>query len=182
VTIDGYDIKDLTLQNVRSHIALVSQDVYMVQGTIAENIAYGTFNATREQIEQAAQMAQAHDFIMRLPQGYDTQVEEYGKNLSGGQRQRISIARALLKKSEILIFDEATSAVDNETESAIRESLLALQGKHTIIIIAHRLLTVRDADMIYVLDKGNIVESGTHAQLLEKQGMYAGFVQLSCVQ
>ncbi|NBX78248.1 ABC transporter ATP-binding protein, partial [bacterium] len=177
VTIDGYDIKDLTLQNVRSHIALVSQDVYMVQGTIAENIAYGTFNATREQIEQAAQMAQAHDFIMRLPQGYDTQVEEYGKNLSGGQRQRISIARALLKKSEILIFDEATSAVDNETESAIQESLLALQGKHTIIIIAHRLLTVRDADMIYVLDKGTIVESGTHAQLLEKQGMYAGFVQ-----
>lgn len=182
VTIDGQDIKDLTLQNLRSHIALVSQDVYMVQGTVAQNISYGSFNATHEEIEEAAKMAQAHDFIMRLPQGYDTPIEEYGKNLSGGQRQRISIARALLKKSEILIFDEATSAVDNETESAIQESLLALQGKHTIIIIAHRLLTVRDADMIYVLDKGNIVESGTHDELMTKQGMYAGFVQLSCVQ
>ena len=173
IKIAGYNIKDITLHSLRSSIGLVSQDVYIIDGTIAANIAYGSFDASREQIQQAAHLAQIHDFIMQLPQGYDTVLEEYGKKLSGGQRQRISIARALLSKPCILIFDEATSALDNETEAEISKSMDKLRENHTIIMIAHRLSTVKNADMIFVMDQGSIVESGTHEALLQKNGLYA---------
>jgi ATP-binding cassette subfamily B protein len=172
ISIDTHPITNLTLDDLRKSIGLVSQDVYLVEGTIAENIAYGTFHASQTDIINAAKMAQAHDFITALPLGYDTKIQEHGKNFSGGQRQRISIARAIVKKSPILIFDEATSAIDNETEAAIQESIAKLASDHTIIIIAHRLSTVRKADTIFVLDKGSIVESGTHDELLSKQGAY----------
>lgn len=173
ITIDGRNLKLYNLSSLRQLIGLVSQDIYMVDGTISDNIVYGSFDASKEDIEQAARLAQAHDFIMQLPQGYDTKVEEQGKNLSGGQRQRLAIARALLKKSPILIFDEATSAVDNETQAALQELMRNLKRNHTIITIAHRLSTVRDSDTIFVLDKGSIIESGSHDELLEKNGLYA---------
>lgn len=173
ILIDNENIKKASLKDLRQSLGLVSQDVYLVEGTIAENISYGTFNATRDEIIEAAKMAQAHDFIMALPLGYDTIIQEHGKNFSGGQRQRISIARAIIKKSPILIFDEATSAIDNETEAAIQQSITKLGLNHTIIIIAHRLSTVRNADTIFVLDKGSIVESGSHEALLKNSGPYA---------
>lgn len=173
IALDGHDIKELTLDSLRNAMAIVSQDIYLVEGTIADNISYGTFNASRDAIIEAAKMAQAHDFIMKLPSGYDTPIQERGKNFSGGQRQRISIARAIVKGSPILIFDEATSAIDNETESAIQESIAQLALTHTIIIIAHRLSTVRNADTIFVLDKGSIIESGNHEELLKKDAAYA---------
>lgn len=173
ILIDDIDVKSLKLDDLRRSIGLVSQDVYLVDGTIAQNIAYGTFDASMDAIENAAKMGQAHDFIMRLPYGYHTPVGENGKNLSGGQRQRISIARAILKKSPLLIFDEATSAVDNETELAIQKSLATLAHDHTMILIAHRLSTVRHADIIFVMDKGSIVEQGTHDELKAKNGIYA---------
>jgi len=173
VSIDNYNVHNVTLDALRQTIALVSQDTYMVDGTIADNIAYGTFNATRDEIIQAAQMAEADSFIRQLPHGYDTAVGENGKNLSGGQRQRIAIARAILKKSPILIFDEATSAVDNETEAAIQKSFAQLANNHTMLIVAHRLSTVRQADIIYVMEHGAIVEQGNHDTLLQKNGVYA---------
>jgi ATP-binding cassette, subfamily B, bacterial len=173
ILIGGTNIKNLTLTDLRACIGLVSQDVYVVEGSIADNISYGTFDASREEIIKAAQMAHAHDFIMALPKEYDTKVEEHGKNLSGGQRQRIAIARAIIKKSPILIFDEATSAIDNETEAAIQQSMSSLTHNHTIIIIAHRLSTVQHADTIFVLNQGTIIETGDHASLLEKNGAYA---------
>ncbi len=173
ILIDRYNSQSMPLRDLRASIGLVSQEVYLVDGTIAENIAYGTFGASRAAIIEAAKMAQAHDFIMSLPDTYDTKLQENGKNLSGGQRQRIAIARALVKKAPILVFDEATSAIDNETERALQQSMQALRLHHTIIIIAHRLSTVRNADTIYVLDKGTIVESGKHEELLSKNGAYA---------
>lgn len=173
IKIDGHDIKDIKIHDLRASIGLVSQDVYIIDGTIAQNIAYGTFQASRDEIIKAATMAQIHDFIMEFPQGYETRLEEYGKKLSGGQRQRISIARALLKKSCIFIFDEATSALDNETEAEINKAMETLKYSHTVIIIAHRLSTVRNAHTIFVIDNGMITESGTHEELLEKNGMYA---------
>jgi len=173
ISINGQDIKNLKLDNLRKTIALVSQDVYLVEGTVADNIAYGSFMASRDEIITAATMAQAHTFIMELPLGYDTKIQEQGKNLSGGQRQRIAIARAIMKKSPILIFDEATSAIDNETEMAIQQSISTLAKDHTIIIIAHRLSTVRNANTIFVLDKGSILESGNHETLLKQNGAYA---------
>ncbi len=172
IEIDGHAINELKLNDLRASIGFVSQEVYLNEGTIADNISYGTFSASREAIIEAAKMAQGHDFIMRLPEGYDTIIQEHGKNLSGGQRQRISIARAILKKSPILIFDEATSAIDNETEAAIQQSMTKLKAGHTIVIIAHRMSMVRAADIIFVLEKGIIVESGNHKVLLEKQGAY----------
>ena len=173
ISIDATNVTSVPLDDLRKTIGLVSQDVYLVDGTIAENIAYGTFDASMEAIINAAKMGEAHDFIMRLPYGYQTMVGENGKSLSGGQRQRISIARAILKKPPLLIFDEATSAVDNETELAIQKSLAALSHEHTMILIAHRLSTVRHADIIFVMDAGNIVESGTHSELIAKNGSYA---------
>lgn len=173
ITLGGYESTDLTLHALRSAIGFVTQEVYLVEGTIADNICYGSFDASESAIIAAAQQAQAHDFIMALPAGYDTVVQEHGKNLSGGQRQRIAIARAIIKKAPIIVLDEATSAVDNETEGAIGRAITELKKDHTVIIIAHRLTTVRNADTIYVLDHGTIVESGTHDALLKKSGTYA---------
>ncbi|MEL6160924.1 MAG: ABC transporter ATP-binding protein [Cyanobacteria bacterium J06627_32] len=174
ISLDGLDIQALTLKDLRKAIGLVSQDVFLFHGTVAENIAYGSFNATLDEITRAANIAEAHDFIVGLPQGYDTIVGERGQKLSGGQRQRLAIARALLKNPPILILDEATSAVDNETEAAIQKSLEKITVDRTVIAIAHRLSTVRNAHCIYVMEQGELVESGTHEQLLATGGIYAG--------
>ncbi len=173
ITLDGIDLRDLKLRDLRACIGLVSQDVFLFHGTVAENIAYGSPDATTDQVMEAAKIAEAHDFIMQLPQGYETIVGERGQKLSGGQRQRIAIARAVLKNPPILILDEATSAVDNETEAAIQRSLERITVNRTTIAIAHRLSTVRNADHIYVMEYGKLVEWGTHAQLLEQRGIYA---------
>ncbi|MFB2772365.1 ABC transporter ATP-binding protein [Pelatocladus sp. BLCC-F211] len=173
IIIDGIDIQELNLGDLRRSIGLVSQDVFLFHGTVAENIAYGTFDATDERIIVAAKIAEAHDFIMQLPQGYETIVGERGQKLSGGQRQRIALARAVLKNPPILVLDEATSAVDNETEAAIQRSLERITVNRTTIAIAHRLSTIRNADCIYVMEYGKLVESGTHEKLLEKNGIYS---------
>jgi ATP-binding cassette subfamily B protein len=173
ITVDGINIQDLSLRDLRRCIGLVSQDVFLFHGTVAENIAYGTFDATTEEIIAAAKVAEAHEFIQGLPQGYETIVGERGQKLSGGQRQRIAIARAVLKNPPILILDEATSAVDNETEAAIQRSLEKITVNRTTIAIAHRLSTIRNADAIYVMEYGQLIESGTHEELLEKNGVYA---------
>ncbi|MBH8571733.1 ABC transporter ATP-binding protein [Nostocaceae cyanobacterium CENA369] len=173
ITVDGIDIQKLNLHDLRRSIGLVSQDVFLFHGTVAENIAYGTFDANDEQIIKAAKIAEAHDFIMRLPESYETIVGERGQKLSGGQRQRIAIARAVLKNPPILVLDEATSAVDNETEAAIQRSLEKITANRTTIAIAHRLSTIRNADRIYVMEYGELVESGTHEELLERNGIYA---------
>lgn len=174
VTLDGHDLRDLKLPDVRNAIGLVSQDVFLFHGTVRENIAYGTFDARDEDIIAAAAIAEAHEFIMELTDGYDTIVGERGQKLSGGQRQRLSIARAVLKDPPILILDEATSSVDNETEAAIQRSLEKIVVGRTTIMIAHRLSTVRNADMIYVLQNGTLKENGTHEQLVNVNGLYAG--------
>jgi ATP-binding cassette subfamily B protein len=172
ITVDGQDIRTLDHADLRRWIALVSQDVFLFYGTVAQNIAYGVESATNEQISAAAVAAEAHDFIMELPNGYDTIIGERGQKLSGGQRQRLSIARALLTDSPILILDEATSAVDNETEAAIQRSLARVSHNRTMIVIAHRLSTIRNADRIYVIDQGSVVETGTHDELLALNGLY----------
>jgi ATP-binding cassette subfamily B protein len=174
VLIDGISIKDLTQQSLRNSISYVGQDNYLFHGTVKENIAYANSTYDMTKIEQAAKMAEAHDFISALPNGYETLVGERGQKLSGGQRQRISIARAILKDSPIFVFDEATSAVDNETEAAIQRSLERITKTKTTIVIAHRLSTIRNADCIYVLDRGGIKESGSHDELLLKDGIYNG--------
>jgi len=173
ITLDGIDLRDLKFRDLRACIGLVSQDVFLFHGTVAENIAYGSPDAALDQVIAAAKIAEAHDFIMQLPQAYETIVGERGQKLSGGQRQRIAIARAVLKNPPILILDEATSAVDNETEAAIQRSLDRITVNRTTIAIAHRLSTVRNADCIYVMEQGKLVEWGTHEQLLEQQGIYA---------
>lgn len=173
IMLDGWDLQSLDLKDLRRAIGLVSQDVFLFHGTVAENIAYGSFNATLAEISAAAKVAEAHDFIMGLPSGYDTVVGERGQKLSGGQRQRLAIARALLKNPPILILDEATSAVDNETEAAIQKSLEKITQDRTVIAIAHRLSTVRNAHCIYVMEQGELVESGTHEQLLRQSGIYS---------
>ncbi|MBD2743820.1 ABC transporter ATP-binding protein [Coleofasciculus sp. FACHB-1120] len=173
MTLDGIDLRDLKLRDLRSCIGLVSQDVFLFHGTVKENIAYGSPDATEAEVIEAAKIAEAQDFILQLPQGYDTIVGERGQKLSGGQRQRIAIARAVLKDPPILILDEATSAVDNETEAAIQRSLERITVNRTTIAIAHRLSTVRNADCIYVMEQGFLVEQGRHEQLLEEQGIYA---------
>lgn len=173
ITIDGKEIRDLNLRDLRRSIGWVSQDVFLFHGTVAENIAYGSFGASREEITHAAKLAEAHEFIRRLPQGYDTIVGERGQKLSGGQRQRLAIARALLKDPPILILDEATSAVDNETEAAIQRSLEHITQNRTTIAIAHRLSTIRYSDRIYVMDHGKLVEQGKHEDLLATNGIYA---------
>lgn len=173
VTVDGEDLKDLTYTSLRGAMGYVSQDVFLFHGTVRDNIAYGRQESTQEEIESAAVAAEAHDFILNLPNGYDTVVGERGQKLSGGQRQRLSLARAILRNPSILVLDEATSAVDNETEAAIQRSLAHVTKNRTSIVIAHRLSTVRDADKIWVLEAGRIIESGNHDELLTKGGLYA---------
>ncbi|CCQ58859.1 ATP-binding protein of ABC transporter [Crocosphaera watsonii WH 0003] len=178
ISLDDINIQDIYLGDLRKSIGLVSQDVFLFHGTVKENIAYGNNNASYREIIEAAKIAEAHEFIEQLPQGYDTIVGERGQKLSGGQRQRIAIARAILKDPPILILDEATSAVDNETEAAIARSLEKITAQRTTIAIAHRLSTIRHSDCIYVMEFGKIVEQGTHEKLLEKQGIYAGLWQV----
>jgi ATP-binding cassette subfamily B protein len=174
ILLDGRPIDSLTLDSMRRRIGLVSQDVFLFQGTVRENIAYGLPGATLEQVRQAADLAEASEFIERLPAGFDTVVGEMGQKLSGGQRQRLSIARALLKNPPVLVLDEATSAVDNETEAAIQRSLARISHSRTTLVIAHRLSTIVHAERIHVLDRGRVVESGTHDELISRGGIYAG--------
>ncbi|NLY18619.1 MAG: ATP-binding cassette domain-containing protein, partial [Clostridiaceae bacterium] len=173
ITIDGKDIRDLTLESLRKNIGMVQQDVYLFSGTIAENILYGKPDATMEEVLEAAKLANAHQFIMEMENGYNTFTGERGVKLSGGQKQRISIARAFLKNPPILILDEATSSLDNESERLVQESLNKLAQGRTTLIIAHRLSTIKNADNIVVLTANGIEEMGTHAELMEKGGVYA---------
>ncbi len=173
VLLDGRDLRELRLEDLRSAIGLVSQDVFLFHGTVRENLAYGRPGADFSELVHAARVAEAHDFVSALPEGYDTVVGERGQKLSGGQRQRLSIARAVLKDPPILILDEATSAVDNETEAAIQRSLATLARGRTTLVVAHRLSTIRHADRIYVLDAGRVAEVGDHQTLLAAGGIYA---------
>ena len=179
ITIDGKEVGKLTLESLRSQIGLVQQDIYLFGGTIKENIAYGKPSASMEEIIEAAKKANIHDFIMSLPEGYDTFVGERGTRLSGGQKQRISIARVFLKNPPVLILDEATSALDNESERWIQKSLEELSRNRTTITIAHRLSTIRNADEILVVADNGIAERGSHEELLAKNGIYAHYYQMS---
>ena len=173
IRLDGTPISELRLDDLRQAIGLVSQEVFLFHGSVAENIAYGSFQAPRAAIERAAQLAEAAEFITALPQGYDTVVGERGQRLSGGQRQRIALARAILKNPPVLILDEATAAVDNDTEAAIQRSLDLITAERTTLVIAHRLSTVRHADRIVVMDQGRIIESGRHDDLIDADAAYA---------
>ncbi|MFD1645708.1 ABC transporter ATP-binding protein [Haloarchaeobius litoreus] len=173
VTVDGHDVRDVSIDSLRQTVGYVSQNPFLFDGTIAENLRYGRFDASDEAVREAARAAEAHEFIEDLPDGYDTRVGERGVKLSGGQRQRLAIARVVLKDPPILVLDEATSNVDTETEVHIQRSLDAVSEERTAFVIAHRLSTVRDADGILVLDGGEVVERGTHDELLDEEGLYA---------
>ena len=178
IRIDGIDIRDMKLDDLRNNIGIVQQDVYLFAGTIMENIRYGKPDATDEEVVMAARNANAHEFIMSFPEGYDTDIGQRGVKLSGGQKQRLSIARVFLKNPPILIFDEATSALDNESEKVVQQSLERLAKNRTTFVIAHRLSTIRNAKRILVLTENGIEEEGTHEQLLEKDGVYADLYQM----
>lgn len=173
ISLDGQDIRAVTLASLRAHIGIVQQDIYLFSGTVNENIRYGKRNATQAEVITAAKQAHAHDFIMALPDGYDTKIGQRGTKLSGGQKQRLSIARVFLKDPQILIFDEATSALDNASERAIQATLETLSRNRTTLVIAHRLSTIENADRIIVLADGQVAEEGTHAELLQRGHLYA---------
>ena len=178
ILLDGHDIRTIRLPALRKNIGIVQQDVYLFAGTVADNIRYGKLDASREEIIAAAKKANAHDFIMTLPQGYDTDIGQRGVKLSGGQKQRLSIARVFLKDPPILIFDEATSALDNESEKAVKESLEKLSNNRTTLVIAHRLSTIRNAQRIVVLTDNGIEEQGTHDELITRNGTYANLYNM----
>jgi len=176
IRVNGIDIRDIRLRSYRKLLGIVQQDVFLFDGTVRENIAYGRSDAADAEIEDAARAANAHDFIMQLPERYETRVGERGIKLSGGQRQRLSIARALLAAPKILILDEATSNLDTESEQLIQASLQRLLANRTTFIIAHRLSTITRADIIVVLDRGRILEVGNHESLIRRRGVYAAML------
>jgi ATP-binding cassette subfamily B protein len=178
ILLDGHNIRDIRLESLRQQIGIVQQDVYLFAGTVAENIRYGKLDATDEEVIEAAKKANAHDFIMALPEGYNTDIGQRGVKLSGGQKQRLSIARVFLKDPPIIIFDEATSALDNESEKAIQESLEKLADNRTTLVIAHRLSTIRNAQRIVVLTDNGIEEQGTHDMLIARDGTYANLYNM----
>jgi len=178
ITVDGVDIRDLTLASLRGHIAVVTQFTFLFNDSVRANIAYGTPGATTAEIEAAARAANAHDFVVGLPNGYETGIGDLGIRLSGGQRQRIAIARAILRNAPILILDEATSALDTESEGLVQEALERLMANRTTLVVAHRLSTVRRADRIVVVVRGQIVESGTHDELLATGTEYRKLYEL----
>ncbi len=178
ILLDGQDIRDVTLRSLRGNIGIVQQDVYLFAGTVADNIRYGKLDASRQEIIDAAKQAHAHDFIMALPDGYDTDIGQRGVKLSGGQKQRLSIARVFLKNPPVIIFDEATSALDNESEKAVQDSLEKLANNRTTLVIAHRLSTIRNAQRIVVLSDTGIAEQGTHAELIALNGVYANLYNM----
>jgi ATP-binding cassette subfamily B protein len=178
ILVDGQDVREVSLGSLMDRISMVFQRVYLFQDTIYNNIAIGRPDATREEVVEAAKKARCYDFIMELPDGFDTVIGEGGASLSGGEKQRISIARCILKDAPIVILDEATASVDADNERAIQEAISELCRNKTLLVIAHRLKTIRDADRILVINDGKIVESGDHTQLMEMDGMYAHMVAL----